>query len=164
MNDASRLFEEFIKLDTPDKKAEFLDKLLANAYTNLRNLTDQLTESIRKAEEADFPVIAGWIQQARHLIPDPHQISPYYQSVWDKLLKVLTYKQEAFMSFAQDHRDGEWQIVFNNPNTHDELLCIPSLTFTEACYMFAKYRTDLKQNEILRLQKVTDHLTTTGDR
>lgn len=160
---ASRLlFQEFIKIGTSAAQSAFRDKMLSNGYTHLRYLVEELTDAIRRAEEDDFPTLANWIANARDLIPEPSQISPYYQSVWEELARMIAYKQEAYAKFSKEQRHGEWQIVYNNPNANDDLLCIPSLSFPEATYLYAKYRLDLKKAEILRLQKVVEHLTTTG--
>lgn len=161
---ASRiLFTEFINVNTPEAQSALLDKIVSTGYTHLRYLVDEMKDAIRRAEDEDFPLLTKWIAQARQMIPDPSQISPYYQAVWDQLAKILAYKQEAFHQIAKDQRQGEWQIVYNNPNTNDDLLCIPSLSFAEAAYLYAKYRLDLKKAEILRLQKVVEHLTIAGD-
>lgn len=163
MIDPAHLFKQFIQSETPAERAVFLEQLNANGYTHLRYLVDELTGSIRQAEDADFFKIEEWIHKAQEYIPEPSRISPYYQSVWEQLAKILNFKREMYGKLPKDSRSGEWQIVYNNPNSNEDVLCIPSLPFHEASYMFAKYRLDLKPAEVLRLQKVADQFTITGE-
>ena len=88
------------------------------------------------------------------VFPEPSQYSPSFQFVWNELHTIFENKLQILHTVPIEEREGEWQILSDNPHTHREILCIPELNFLEAAYYYGYYRVDLKRNEYIRLQKV----------
>lgn len=57
---------------------------------------------------------------------------------------------------------AEWQVLIDNPYSNQHIAVYPALSFQEAIYLYAYFRTSLEQNEYIRLQKIETVITNTG--
>jgi hypothetical protein len=94
------------------------------------------------------------LDKAKRLFPTPVLFSPSWDKVWSELEQIITHKAKILQAVPPEERDGEWQIVMDNPATIQEVVCYPGLTFLDAVYLFAYFRPQMEKNEYLRLQKV----------
>lgn len=138
-------------------------ELARGGYSAFSDLLDGLRRHLAAAEEEQIPQLKELVKKGRSMVPDPGAISPSWETVWDDFDRYITFKLEAMSAIAAPEREGEWQIVMNNPYTNDGIACYPGLTFPEAAYLYAYFRKDLKKNEYLRMQKIVNLLVVQGD-
>ena len=75
---------------------------------------------------------------------------------------MLHWKVYVYRKVPPGDREGEWQILMDNPYTNQEVVCYPGLTFDDAANLFAYFRPNLVKNEYLRMQKVSTAITEHG--
>lgn len=67
---------------------------------------------------------------------------------------MIATKIQVLQTIHKEDRDGEWQVIIDNPFAIQEVVCYPALNFLDAAYLYAYFRPDLEKNEYLRLQKI----------
>jgi hypothetical protein len=103
------------------------------------------------------------LSKARRILPQPGRLSPSWEHLWEQMERWLADKEEVLRQVPREARDGEWQIVMDNPYSHDAVVCYPGLPFIEAAFLYAYFRAGLKKNEYIRLQKVVNLIMTYGE-
>lgn len=131
-------------------------------YGAFRNLVDEFKSAIKKATDIDEEEVSARIEAAERMFPEPAKFSPTWQIIWRELRDMLRWKVYIYREVPPNDREGEWQILMDNPFTNQEVVCYPCLTFDESANLFAYFRPNLESNEYLRLQKVSTAITENG--
>ena len=91
-----------------------------------------------------------------------YEISPSWTYFWDEIAQMSTTKEGLFKQVPASDRDGEWQVIIDNPFSHDNVACYPQLSFLEGSYLYCYFFLNLKKNEYVRLQKIVTAVQTHG--
>ncbi|MBP1990455.1 hypothetical protein [Paenibacillus eucommiae] len=117
-------------------------------------LLNGFTARIKAFADTEEQEVEKLLSLAKQWFPTPVVFSPSWERIWAELEQIIAYKVMVLQSVPVGERDGEWQIVMDNPATIQEVVCYPGLPFMEAAYLFAYFRPQMVANEYLRLQKV----------
>jgi len=162
MKETNDMFERFVSAG-PNPDPELQEEIRQGGYTAFNSLLEGFRRKLMESDEKGMEELEGLLEAARKLIPDPGAISPSWERIWSDYDAYIKYKREALQAVCAEQRDGEWQIVMDNPFTNEGIACYPALSFVEAAYLYGYFRKDLKKNEYIRLQKVVSLLKTEGD-
>ncbi|WP_281887427.1 hypothetical protein [Paenibacillus sp. YYML68] len=147
-------FTVFETLSSKEELEQFRVKMSEGGFTPFRLFLERFRDWLKSYEDAGCERTSELLRTARELFPEPGAFSPSWASIWDEFESICFHKQTVFEAIPASEREGEWQVLIDNPYTNSELVCYPSLSFIEGAYMYAYFRTDLKQNEYIRLQKI----------
>lgn len=148
---------------TDDSEAEaFGRRLCEEGFTAVRRLLDEFRDYLKRFVDNEGEQALERLRLARIAILEPGRISPSWTYVWQEFERIIRTKIYLFQSIAEADRDGEWQVLLDNPHSNQNIAVYPALTFMESIYMFAYFRTDLTNNEYIRLQKISTVVTFTG--
>ncbi|MEB3104026.1 hypothetical protein [Ferviditalea candida] len=153
------------KLEQARTDAEYADlrKLFAEGgYSLFSRFVELLRNELKQFEEMQAEKVQEMLRKGRLAVPEPGSISPAWSSIWEELERTAAYKMEALRAIAPEDRKGEWQIIIDNPFSHEPIICHPGLTFSEASYYYGYFRLNLQKNEFIRLQRIVSMLTTSG--
>jgi hypothetical protein len=150
-------------LGQSDRLADMKDAVEKEGYSAFRVLVDQLETALKQCEEGTFDDLAGRLAACEQLFPEPALFSPTWQNVWQELQTKLRWKRHAYETVPVPKREGEWQILMDNPFTNQEVVCYPGLSFVEASYLFGYFKPALEKTEYLRLQKIVTAVVETGN-
>lgn len=153
------------KLEQVQNDAEYaeLRKLFAEGgYSLFSRFVELLRNELKKSEELQMEQVQEIIRKGRLALPEPGFISPAWSSIWDDLERTAACKMEALRAIGPEERTGEWQIIIDNPYSHEPIICHPGLTFPEAAYYYGFFRLSLQKNEFIRLQRIENMLTSSG--
>lgn len=143
-------------------RAALKETVERQGYDAFRLLVDRLEQELKAVDESGFDALSERLAAGRRLFPEPVRFSPAWQRVWEDLSAKLRWKRYAFECVPAGEREGEWQIVMDNPFTNHEVICYPTLSFVEAAYLFGYFKPSLENNEYLRLQKIVNTVVVTG--
>ncbi|MFC5531956.1 hypothetical protein [Cohnella yongneupensis] len=160
MSDLS--FRYYMQIESPETERLFQEGMNASGYFAFYTFAEQFREGLRHYDEADRESYGRLIRLGRELFPDPSKFSPSFREVWDEFDRIYASKNEALAAIPPSERDGEWQVLIDNPYVTQQVVCYPSLSFLEGSYLYAYFQRELKPNELLRLQKVTHCLSAKG--
>lgn len=147
-------YAEFSSLAGSDAEAAYQHGVHAEGYAGFRRLLDGLTEAIKAAADRDIPGLEKALAKAGRLFPEPVQFSPSWACIWEELAATLAAKKHVLSAIAADERTGEWQVIMDNPNVVQEVVCYPGLEFQDAAWLYAYFRPQLEKSEYIRLQKI----------
>lgn len=150
----TNLFDLFADATTETERSAFQESIRRGGFTAFRLFLDGFREQLKRYEDHESAKMSRLVALAKELFPQPQLFSPAWAQIWEEYELILTYKQTVLETISADQRDGEWQIILDNPYTNSDLICYPGLSFMEGAYMYAYFRTDLKNNEYIRLQKI----------
>ncbi|GFZ84894.1 hypothetical protein GCM10008018_33610 [Paenibacillus marchantiophytorum] len=150
----NQAYTEFKSLSSSEAEAAFQNDVQSEGYSGFRRLLDGLTEAIKTALDADMAEIESAVSKGRSLFPEPVQFSPSWEYVWAELEATIAAKRHALTAIAPADRTGEWQVIMDNPNAVQEVVCYPGLDFLDAAYLYAYFRPQLEKSEYIRLQKI----------
>ncbi|WP_123040608.1 hypothetical protein [Cohnella candidum] len=131
-------------------------------YSVFYAFVEDFRTALREYGDADAEAIGGLLRRARADFPNPGRYSPSWDRVWEEFQAIYEGKNETLSSIPPSERDGEWQVLIDNPLTPLQVACHPGLSFHDAAYLYAYFQIDLKPNEFLKLQKVVNAAVTTG--
>jgi hypothetical protein len=146
-----------------EEYGEIRQAIREEGYAGFHDLLDGLYERLKGYDDGESQAVRELLDKAMKIVPDPVEFSPSWERIWEKLDRFVRNKQQVFAKISPEQRDGEWQIVMDNPFTNDQVVCYPSLSFLEAVYLYAYFRDDLQKNEYLRIQKVVSLYEATGE-
>lgn len=155
-------FDRFQKAESEEQFAELREWLAGAGYSEFRRFLKGFEQLIKSFSDGEEQKVKALVAKARKAVPDPGRISPSWDRIWDRLEQMIAYKCRALQAVPAQERDGEWQILIDNPYTNREVACYPGLTFVDAAYIYAQFRGELENNEYIRLQKIVTHLTEFG--
>lgn len=158
----NEVFEGFAKTESGEYPA-LREQYKQGGYSMFNELLEGLRQHLMTSSEEGLEEMRALIVKGREIIPDPGAISPSWERIWEDYEGYVTHKAEALAAVAPGARDGEWQVVMDNPYTNEGIACYPGLSFVEASYLYAYFRKDLKKNEYLRLQKISNLIMIQGD-
>jgi hypothetical protein len=156
------LFDLFTAAETAEARKEVYEAAQRNGYSYFNEFIEAFRDQIKRAEEEHMPEVLAMLEKAKQTLPEPGSISPSWELLWSDLEALLKHKAEAFREIPRSERDGEWQIVMDNPFTNESVACYPGLSFLEAAYLYGYFRPGLKQNEYIRMQKIISKLERNG--
>lgn len=133
-------------------------------FSAFRGFLDEFHTYIKKLQDGQSDEAYALIDKARRMMPQPEKLSPSWAGIWDQLARMIEFKLKALREIPADVRDGEWQVLVDNPYMNREVACYPALDFEEASYLYAKFRPTLEHHEYIRIQKIQTHLTEFGNR
>ncbi|WP_438446674.1 hypothetical protein [Gorillibacterium sp. sgz5001074] len=162
MNSKHELVEQLAAAE-PGSYAALREEYKQGGYSMFNELLEGLRDELMAADESGIGRVKELVGKGREIVPDPGAISPAWERVWEDYDRYIFHKSEALTAVTPENRDGEWQIVMDNPFTNEGIACYPALSFVEAAYLFAYFRKDLKKNEYIRLQKIANLLMVQGD-
>jgi len=133
---------------------EWSGRVAGAGYAAVRRMIAYAEKRIEAFADGEKESVERMLDRCRRLGPLPGGVSPAWETVWDRLHRMLEAKDAVLKSVPPEERDGEWQIVMDNPYTTAEVVCYPGLTFLRAAYLYGYFVPELKQNEYIRVQKV----------
>lgn len=156
--------EFFARLRSLDESAieAFGAELRKAGFTPIRRFLDDFRNYLREYGEAESGYATELLKQAREALPEPGQTSPSWTYIWREYDVIVRTKAQIFRDIPSTDREGEWQVLIDNPFSNQNIAVYPGLTFKEAAYMFAYFRADLTNSEYIRLQKVATVMTFSG--
>ncbi len=155
-------FEHLTKINTDEEKNDFKKNILDEGFSAINDLINGFKEKLKLMDEDEFKLVKTWLELIKELLPDVTNISPAWDRIWEHLLHIYSIKVNLYHQVSKENRDGEWQVLFDNPLSTDEIVCHPKKTFQEATYIMAKYQQYLKKAEYVRLQKMITYITEEG--
>lgn len=141
-------------LETTEHRNMFCQTVINKGYSAFYALIEDLRHLIRNYQDTELAEIDRLLKQCREDFPDPASFSPSWADLWDEFDLIYRAKNEVLADFAETERNGEWQVLIDNPYLPHQVVCYPALTFLDAAYKFAYFQKDLKPNENLRLQRI----------
>jgi hypothetical protein len=157
-------FHTYRLLTTLTERDAFREDMHGQGYYAFYAFVEEFRSSLKSYAEEEMEVMGSLLARGRADFPNPARFSPSWDKLWDEFEQVYRAKNQVLSSVATDERSGEWQVLLDNPYLPQQVVCYPNLAFVEAAYMYAYFQKDLKPNEILRLQKVTRILRTSGSK
>jgi hypothetical protein len=157
------IVEQFCEARSDDELEQLRQRLQVEGYSAFRELLDDLNNRLKRCDESDMREVREALSKARRILPQPGRLSPSWEHLWEQMERWLADKEEVLRQVPREARDGEWQIVMDNPYSHDAVVCYPGLPFIEAAFLYAYFRAGLKKNEYIRLQKVVNLIMTYGE-
>jgi hypothetical protein len=146
----------------PGEESAFGVELAAGGFSAVRVFLEEFRTFLRQYDEPRQEEAERLIGRGRAALPEPGRISPAWARIWDEFAAIAAYKRDVFDRIPRDGRDGEWQVLLDNPYTNGQITVYPALSFLEAAYMYAYFRTDLVPNEVIRMQRIHTVLFDTG--
>jgi hypothetical protein len=138
------------------------ERVMSGGYSAFYELLERLKAKIKTFRDEEAGEVKRLLRKARELFPHPVAFSPAWQTVWDELEQITDYKIGAFRTIPDRERDGEWQVLMDNPFSNGEVVCYPGLAFLDAAYLYGYFRQGLEKNEYIRLQKVVNRIVDYG--
>jgi hypothetical protein len=148
-------FQHYMHITQQESEQMFRSSMEASGYFSFYRFVEDFRNGLKGYSNDDIASYRVFLERARRLFPAPGQFSPSWDTLWEEFDLIFASKNEVLNSISSSAREGEWQVLIDNPHTHLPVVCYPSLPFLEAAYMFGYFQRDLKPNECLRLQKVT---------
>ncbi|WP_276357962.1 hypothetical protein [Cohnella caldifontis] len=145
-------------------RGDFRAAMEAKGYYAFFGFIEDLRATLKRYEEEEKDEVGKLLGQCRTDFPNLSRYSPSWERLWDELTSIYEAKNEALAEVPLSERDGEWQVLIDNPYTPQQVVCYPGLGFADAAYLYAYFQQDLKPNEYLRLQKVTNVAIKTGSK
>jgi hypothetical protein len=155
-------FHHYMRIVGEEPEQAFKSAMEASGYFSFYKFAEDFRNGLKSYSDADITHYGHKLDRARSLFPTPEQFSPSWGVLWEEFGIIFHAKNEALSAIPVSARDGEWQVLIDNPYTHQQVVCYPSLAFLEAAYMYGYFQRDLKPHECLRLQKVTELLLAYG--
>lgn len=152
------ILEELEKANSTGEIVQLRKTIKNSGYPLFKVLLDDITEKLKQCTDEQLKDTKSLLRKARRVISRPGKISPSWTYIWDESERILQYKKEVLNQVPVNKRDGEWQIIIDNPFTTQGVACHPGLEFLEAAYLFGYLRLDLKRNEYIRLQKIENSI------
>ncbi|WP_308634279.1 hypothetical protein [Paenibacillus silvisoli] len=155
-------FEQLKGLKSEADIEAFGNTLKAEGFTALRHFLDDFRQYLREYEDPSCGEADELMERAQLAVPEPGRTSPSWSYIWQEYKGIIRTKRHVFESIPQEQRGGEWQVLLDNPFSNQNIAVYPGLAFIDAAYMFAYFRTELMNNEYIRLQKIATVMTFQG--
>jgi hypothetical protein len=150
----TNLFEAFANSDSDQELTDIQRTINEKGYSGFRPFLYSFKEMIQHFRDEDIQEMEKLMKKAKKWFPSPVRFSPSWERIWEDLEQTITYKTKILQSIPANDREGEWQIIMDNPLAIQEVVCYPGLTFIEAAYYYGYFGPQLEKNEYLRLQKI----------
>jgi hypothetical protein len=150
----STLFKQFRKASTEEQCKTIQQQLQTGGFSLFREFVDEYLEFIKAYTDEGKEEIHVLLDKSKRFFPDPGSFSPAWQTLWEDYGMIVKYKNIAMETVPANEREGEWQVILDNPYINQQVVCYPGLDFLEACYLYGYFHPGLENNEYLRLQKI----------
>lgn len=157
-------FGYFAEITAPDAEQSFRDAMRTSGYFAFYNFVEEFRAQLKCYSDAGADHLQACLDRGRRLFPKPGEFSPSWNELWNEFEGIYTAKNEVLSSIPSADRDGEWQVLIDNPFLPQQVVCYPGLQFLDAAYMYGYFQLELKPHECLRLQKVTQLMVTYGNK
>ncbi|WP_052487744.1 hypothetical protein [Gordoniibacillus kamchatkensis] len=147
-------FEQFAAAEAAEVQTRVSEGVKEKGYSAFYPIVEGFWALLRTFADDETERVEELLRRGRRMFPEPAAFSPSWEKLWDELEQVAAYKKHALLSVPSPEREGEWQIVMDNPYSNQEVVCYPALTFMEAAYLYGYFRQKLEKNEYIRLQKI----------
>lgn len=155
-------FQHYMQLDLQEDEQTFGLALETAGYFSFYTFIDDFRNGLKSYSDGEAERYLLKLASARRLFPKPERFSPSWSEVWNEFELILCAKNAVLASIPPARREGEWQVLLDNPYSHQQVVCYPSLPFLEAAYMYGYFQRELKPHECLKLQKVTELMSIHG--
>jgi hypothetical protein len=159
--EAKNIIQSF-EAAAPAQYDEIRNWVNSEGYAVFSEFLEWMKDKIKRYEDHEMREIQALLNKAMDIFPEPGDISPSWQDVWKQYQAIIKCKNDVLQKIPNGKRDGEWQIIVDNPYSNESIICYPALTFLEAAYLYGYYGADLKRNEYIRLQKIGNVITHFG--
>jgi hypothetical protein len=147
-------FTMFLEAQSALQQQEFQAQMNQEGFSSFYKFLDSFSALLRSFSDLESADVHVLLEQARRLFPLPGQFSPSWERIWIEYDEIYLGKCRVLSKIRSEDRDGEWQIIMDNPYTSQEVVCYPGLGFIEASYLYAYFSPQMEKNEYIRLQKV----------
>ncbi|NDI35547.1 hypothetical protein EPK97_12415 [Chengkuizengella sediminis] len=130
------------------------EQMKEKGYSGFSHFLYWMKEQLKTYDDTNVSEATELLNKAKSIFPNPKEYSPSWVNIWTQLEQIMQYKNEVLKQIPLKSRTGEWQVIMDNPYTHEAIVCYPGLSFIEAAYLYGFFRLDLKHNEYIRLQRV----------
>lgn len=149
------VFNDFAAWHEDESKlSQFRREMEAAGYFAFFSFVEDFRNHLKSYGDDAASETLALVLTARRLFPNPVMFSPSWEKVWDELELIVRAKNETLRQVAPDRREGEWQVLIDNPYLPQQVVCYPGLAFLDAAYMYAYFQYDLEPSELLRLQRI----------
>lgn len=155
-------FRSFINISSDAEKVAFKKEIEGTGFSALNQFINSLYDKVKNMDEKEFKEVKNWLELSKELLPDLSLYSPAWQDTWKELFYLYDTKVEIYSAVSNEERKGEWQVLFDNPFSTEQIVCHTNKTFTDAAYLTAKYQFKLRRAEYIKLQKVISVITKKG--
>lgn len=155
-------FHHYMRIELEHLEQTFSKEMESAGYFAFYTFAEDFRNGLKAYSDDQIPRFGNKLARARELFPQPERFSPSWGEIWNEFDLIYEAKNGVLSAIPAAGRDGEWQVLIDNPYSHQPVVCYPSLPFLEAAYMYGYFQRELKPNECLRLQKVTELLLARG--
>ncbi|HEY0826723.1 MAG TPA: hypothetical protein VGE40_01390 [Bacilli bacterium] len=148
------MYEQFGMAATEQERLDFQKRTYAEGYYTFYSLIKGFQSKLRTFTDEEIVDVELLIAKAKAMFPKPIEFSLSFQYIWKELEEIHAFKSHILRSIPPEDRSGEWQIIMDNPNTNQEVVCYPGLTFPQAAYLYGYFRPQLEKTEYIRIQKI----------
>lgn len=159
----SKWISEIEKAESTEALQAIGDAIRNAGYTGFYEVQDYIREQFKRYEESDITAFHAMVERVKIAVPEPGVVSPSWRHFWDEITRMSTTKDAIFKQVPSSDRSGEWQVIIDNPFSHDNVACYPQLSFLEGAYLYCYFYLNLKKNEYVRLQKIVTAVQTNGE-
>lgn len=163
MKTADDFYTAFKNVHSPEEKQELVKEIEAQGYALMNEWIKRLDIDLQLADEGHLDQIGKELLTAQELWPNPEKFSPLWDNKWEDLLSILAIKKQVYQEVPASEREGEWQILFDNPFSTEGTVIHVKLSFPTAAYQYAKYRHGLHKHEYVTIQKAHRYITEYGE-
>lgn len=163
MKTADHFYTAFKNAHSGEDKQELVKEIENQGYTLINEWIKRLDLDLQQADEDQLKEVEKDIQTAQEVLPNPDKYSPLWVNAWKDLIAILSIKKKVFEQIPAGEREGEWQILFDNPYSTDGTVIHLKLSFPIAAYHYAKYRNGLHKHEYVTIQKAHRYITEYGE-
>ncbi|WEK55865.1 MAG: hypothetical protein P0Y55_07420 [Candidatus Cohnella colombiensis] len=157
-------FSYYMQLENSEAERVYQTEMENCGYSPFYQFVEQFRTRLKSYTDTEKTHFETLLKRGRRLFPKPGSLSPAWSLLWDEFDSIFRVKNEVLATISEADRDGEWQIIIDNPFHTQSVVCYTELSFYEAAYMYGYFQLELKPNECLRLQKINQLLFTHGSK
>ncbi|XID94710.1 hypothetical protein ACF3MZ_09425 [Paenibacillaceae bacterium WGS1546] len=161
---ADSTFYQYMRIEGDEAERTLRAEIESGGYFAFFAFIEAFRDGLKQYADGEIETYRRKLARVRALFPSPEKFSPSWSAIWEEFDTIFRGKNEALSAIPESRRDGEWQILLDNPYSHQQVVCYPGLPFLEAAYMYGYFQRELKPNELLRMQKVTELLSVNGNK
>ncbi len=162
--DWNTTYQNLKKSISTERFAGEVKNFTSQRFSGVHELIFRIKNEMRHAEEEEMEELKELLRDLQREIPEPGQFSPSWEKIWDELNEEWSTKMKVYRNVDPHERDGEWQVIFNNPYSTEGVVCHTDLSFSEAAYLYAHFRRLSSRHEMIKLQKAFTVLREVGER
>ncbi|RKP56884.1 hypothetical protein D7Z26_02530 [Cohnella endophytica] len=155
-------FNHYMRIELEHLEQTFSKEMESAGYFAFYTFVEDFRNGLKIYSDEEIPLYGNKLARAKELFPRPERFSPSWCEIWDEFSLIYQAKNEALTTIPVQQRDGEWQIIIDNPYSHNPVVCYTALPFLEASYLYGYFQRELKPHEVLRLQRIGEMLQTNG--